>query len=150
MKLRLLAASLAALTLTAGAALAQDAGKQGPPKREAGGGGGQDMKKMRAEKVEKLKAAIAAQKVPLTTAIASVEKETKGKVFRAGLTQTKDGKFEINVGVLVDDKMGTVSVDPDSGKAEPIKFEEEREGRGEGREGREGGGKEGKKEGGGN
>jgi hypothetical protein len=107
------------------------------------------------ERIEKLKAAIAAQKVPLTAAIATVEKETKGKVFRAGLAPTKDGKFEINVGVLVDDKMGTVSVDPDSGKAEPIKFEEE--GRGEGREGREGReghgggeGKDGKKEGGGN
>ena len=111
---------------------AQDGDKPGPAKRDGGGakgqGQGQDreaMKKQRAEMRAKFREAIEGAKTPLSKAIATVESSTNGKVFRAAYVMAKDGKFTIDVGVIANEKMGTVIVDPESGKASEPKFEEE-------------------------
>ena len=146
------AAMLGLLAIGAATMTAQEA----EGRRLGGGAGGQDreaMRKARQEQIAKLKQMVPTAKTSLATAIATVEGETKGKVIRIAYEVDREGKFGIDASVLVNDKIGQVHVDADTGKASEPRFDEEGArpgGRGEG--GGAGGGKKpegGKPEGGG-
>lgn len=121
--------TLGLLSAGASSGFAQDEGKPGGRERPQAGGtqrGGQERPGDRAgnqERMAKFKESVNAAKIPLSAAIATVEKEHKGKVFRAQYSIGKDGKFAIDVGFLAEDKMGSVSIDPETGKAGAPKFE---------------------------
>ena len=118
-------------------------------RRLGGGAGGQDreaMRKARQEQVNKLKQMVPTAKTSLGSAIATVEGQTKGKVLRIGYEVDREGKFGIDASVLVNDKIGQVHVDADTGKAGQPRFDDDSARPG----GRPEGGGEKKKEGGGN
>lgn len=138
------------LATGAGSSVAQEGGKPKPKHENPAGGGqggpaqGQDrdarMKAM-TERMTKLKEAVNGAKTSLSTAIATAETSTKGKVISAAYNLGRDGKFTIDVRVLANDKMGSCTVDPETGKASEMKAEEEGMGAGGMRRGGKGGGK---------
>jgi uncharacterized membrane protein YkoI len=136
-------AMLGLLAIGATSLTAQDGGAEG--RRLAGGQDRDAMRKARQEQLAKLKQMVPTAKTSLAAAIATVEAETKGKVLRVQYEVDRDGKFTIDAGVLVNDKIGQVTVDPETGKAGAPRFEDDA-----GRGRREGGGEQPKKEGGGN
>ncbi len=125
---------------------AQDAGKGDPSKKTVG----QDRQEQRKARMEKFVQSVNGAKTTLSAAITTVEGATKAKVFRAAYVDTKDNKFMISIGVILNDKMAEVSVDPETGKAGEPKFEEEGRGAGPGAGRGAGKGKGGEKEGDGN
>jgi hypothetical protein len=122
---RWLIGSVAAVALVGAAAgtrtlLAQDQGKPAAPAAKPANAKPQDAearKKAQAERMATFKKLFPAAKTTLAAAVEAAEKKGKGKAFEVSYGLTKDAKLNMTVGLVVDDKMVYIGVDPQTGAA---------------------------------
>jgi hypothetical protein len=123
------------------ALLAQEKPKPDAPKQEKHAptkGEKEEAKQKKAEQIAALKKSFPNARTSLAAALATGEAETRGRAHSVAYTMTKEGKLTIEVGLLVNDKLVALHVDPDTGKPGPEKALEgegakgEKHGKGEG------------------
>ena len=123
---------VALVAVGAGLVIAQDAGKKEGTKKEASAQDKEARAKAHAEREAIFKKLYPAAKTSLANALATAEKEGKGRVHSIEYTLTKDNKLTIEAAMFIADfsKQMIMFVDPDSGKmlAPKAKGGEEEEG----------------------
>jgi hypothetical protein len=119
--MRWLVGSVAAVALTGAffgtrTLLAQEQGKGKPPAAPAAKGQ-EDAKKKKEERMAAFKKLFPTAKTTLAAAVEAAEKKAKGKAFEVSFGLTKDSKLDLNVELLVEDKVVVIGVDPMTGVA---------------------------------
>lgn len=113
-------AALATAAFGSHTLMAQDGAKQGKPPAAPAAKGQDDAaakKKAHEERIATFKKLVPTAKTTLAAAVEAAEKKSKGKAFEVSFGLTKDGKLDLNVEVLLEDKFVKVGVDPMTGVA---------------------------------